>query len=83
MRYRGMIVALTGLMALLVSGCVNTDQTLTKDGHTVNCNTVGWGLIGAPIAYASYRHCVDFYLSQGYLDPAAQLAKVNGTVATQ
>ena len=54
-------------VALSLGGCVNADAVLDgPNGTRVMCDGVGWGLLGAPISYISYRHCVDFYKSAGY-----------------
>lgn len=55
-------------LATSAAGCTNASTTLyaPRDRHAVNCQAVGWGLIGASLALASYNNCVNFYEGQGY-----------------
>lgn len=54
-------------IALTLGGCVNADTVLDgPNGNKAMCSGVGWGLIGAPVSYISYRHCIDFYKKAGY-----------------
>ena len=55
------------LAALLLSGCANERTTLVQEGGgSRECRAFGWGLIGYPVAEATYQHCLKQAQAQGY-----------------
>ena len=59
MRQHGVVKAcLIGYVLFFASGCAIMSQDLQKEGQVVKCETFGFGIIGTPIALASYYSCV-------------------------
>jgi hypothetical protein len=55
------------LGALLLAGCANERTVLVKDtGGSKECRAFGWGLIGYPVAKASYNSCLAQAEKEGY-----------------
>jgi len=56
-----------GLCLMFLSACVSQNTVLMNDrGQTVNCSNWGFGLIGAPVAYAEHRKCIEKANAAGY-----------------
>jgi len=55
------------LSMLLLAGCANERTLLVKDtGGARECRAFGWGLIGYPVAEATYHNCLKSAQEQGY-----------------
>jgi hypothetical protein len=55
------------LSALLLAGCANERTMLVTDtGGSRECRAFGWGLIGYPVAEASYKNCLKQAQTEGY-----------------
>lgn len=62
------------MLLLMLSGCVSESAMLKNpQGQVVQCNNMGWGWIGAPVAMVQHADCMKKAHAAGYSEtPATQ-----------
>lgn len=60
-----------GLCLIFLSACVSQNTVLMNErGQAVACKNWGFGVIGAPLAYAEHKACVKNANAAGYIIPS-------------
>ena len=56
-------------ISVFLSGCVSySDPLINADGHVVNCQNSGFGLLGAPLAAHASNTCIESWKTVGYVE---------------
>ncbi|MBU4276246.1 MAG: hypothetical protein KKC30_05855 [Proteobacteria bacterium] len=66
-------------LLMLLGGCVAPSQVMVNPdtGATMDCSTVGWGWLGAPLALVAHEQCKERYKSLGFITSEDYQARSN------